>query len=284
MGLILAHSDKRRATESMIPGKTLRALLQHVDGMMPWAPGWLSGTAIMAGAAAAALLVHWLLVRLILGVPMPGRGRGFLETFVATTIGPSRLAVVVLALWAALPSTGFAAAVSLSIGQVLLAGFIVLVGWSAMRALDVASKLYLRRFRLDVDENLLARKHVTQVRVLKRAGDVLIALVTAAAALMTFASVRAYGLSLFASAGAASLVVGLAARPLLTNLIAGVQIAVTQPFDWRTRSSWKASGAGSRRSPAPMSSSGCGIGGAWSCRSPISWRSRSRTGRGRRPR
>ena len=150
----------------MIPGKTLRALLQHVDEMMPWAPGSLSGTAIMAGAAAAALLVHWLSVRLILGVPVPGRGRGFLETFVATTIGPSRLAVVVLALWAALPSTGFPAAVFLSIGQVLLAGFIVLIGWSAMRALDVASKLYLRRFRLDVDENLLARKHVTQVRVL----------------------------------------------------------------------------------------------------------------------
>ena len=58
----------------------------------------------------------------------------------------------------------------------------------------------------------------------------LIALVTAAAAMMTFAPVRAYGLSLFASAGAASLVVGLAARPLLTNLIAGVQIAVTQPI------------------------------------------------------
>ena len=53
----------------------------------------------MAGAAAAALLVHWLSVRLILGVPVPGRGRGFLETFVATTIGPSLLAVVVLALW-----------------------------------------------------------------------------------------------------------------------------------------------------------------------------------------
>jgi small-conductance mechanosensitive channel len=47
---------------------------------------------------------------------------------------------------------------------------------------------------------------------------------------MTFPSVQAYGLSLFASAGAASVVVGLAARPLLTNLIAGLQIAVTQPI------------------------------------------------------
>ena len=47
---------------------------------------------------------------------------------------------------------------------------------------------------------------------------------------MTFAPVRQYGVSLFASAGAASLIVGLAARPLLTNLIAGVQIAITQPI------------------------------------------------------
>jgi small-conductance mechanosensitive channel len=47
---------------------------------------------------------------------------------------------------------------------------------------------------------------------------------------MTFDSVRQYGVSLFASAGAAGIIVGLAARPLLSNLIAGVQIAVTQPI------------------------------------------------------
>jgi small-conductance mechanosensitive channel len=48
---------------------------------------------------------------------------------------------------------------------------------------------------------------------------------------MTFDPVRQYGVSLFASAGVAGLVVGLAARPLLTNLIAGIQIrATTQPI------------------------------------------------------
>ena len=205
-------------------------ILSHLDAFIPWGPGWLSGAATLAAAAAVALLAHWLSLRIVLRVPVPGRARGFLETFIATTTGPSRLALVVLALWAALPSTSFSPAVSGSIGQALLASFIVLLGWSAMRALDVAATLYLRRFRLDGDDNLLARKHVTQVRVLKRAGEVLIGLVTVAAALMTFASVRAYGVSLFASAGAASLVAGLAARPLLTNLIAGVQIAITQPI------------------------------------------------------
>src|SRR5438132_5830971 len=47
---------------------------------------------------------------------------------------------------------------------------------------------------------------------------------------MTFDSVRQYGVSLFASAGVAGIVAGLAARPMLSNLIAGVQIAMTQPI------------------------------------------------------
>ena len=47
---------------------------------------------------------------------------------------------------------------------------------------------------------------------------------------MTSAAVRQYGVSLLASAGAAGLVVGLAARPVLSNLLAGIQIAITQPI------------------------------------------------------
>ena len=84
--------------------------------------------------------------------------------------------------------------------------------------LKIAADLYLLRFRIDVDDNLLARKHVTQVRVLLRAADVLVVVVTLGAALMTFEPVRQYGVSLFASAGVAGIVAGLAARPLLSNL------------------------------------------------------------------
>jgi small-conductance mechanosensitive channel len=99
-----------------------------------------------------------------------------------------------------------------------------------MTALKIAGDLYLLRFRIDVDDNLLARKHVTQVRVLLRAADVLLVVVTFGAALMTFEPVRQYGVSLFASAGVAGIVAGVAARPLLSNLFAGVQLAMTQPI------------------------------------------------------
>ena len=68
------------------------------------------------------------------------------------------------------------------------------------------------------------------MRILQRVAKTLLAIVTAAAALMTFDSVRQYGVSLFASAGAAGLILGLAARPVLSNLLAGIQIAMTQPI------------------------------------------------------
>ncbi|MGC1868824.1 MAG: mechanosensitive ion channel domain-containing protein [Pseudolabrys sp.] len=93
-----------------------------------------------------------------------------------------------------------------------------------------AASLYLRRFSLDSDDNLLARKHNTQVRVLSRTLDVVLVLLTLGAALMTFPAVRQYGLSLFASAGIAGIIAGLAARPVLSNLMAGVQLAMTQPI------------------------------------------------------
>ncbi|HEV2956912.1 MAG TPA: mechanosensitive ion channel domain-containing protein [Xanthobacteraceae bacterium] len=68
------------------------------------------------------------------------------------------------------------------------------------------------------------------MRILERTAAALILVVTAACVLVTFESVREYGVSLFASAGIAGLIAGLAARPVLSNLFAGVQIAVTQPI------------------------------------------------------
>ena len=90
--------------------------------------------------------------------------------------------------------------------------------------------LYLRRFRLDAKDNLLARKHNTQVRILLRAIDVVIVILTVAAALMTFPAVRQFGVSLFASAGVAGLVVGLARAAVLAICSPDIQLAMTQPI------------------------------------------------------
>jgi small-conductance mechanosensitive channel len=75
-----------------------------------------------------------------------------------------------------------------------------------------------------------ARKVETQTRFLVRGLNVVIVLVGTGVALMTFDSVRQVGTSLLASAGIGGVILGFAARPVLSNLLAGMQIALTQPF------------------------------------------------------
>ena len=193
-----------------------------------WAPEWLVGLLLLLFAAAVALVVHALTERLL--EPVLGRAGPFAATLFARTRGITRLAFVILACRIALASAPFGGATREALARLLTLAFIALLGWAAVLALDIAADLYLRRRRLEADGALAARKHLTQVRILKRSATTLIVVITIAAGLMTFDAVRQYGVSLFASAGAAGLVVGLAARPLLTNLIAGVQIAITQPI------------------------------------------------------
>jgi small-conductance mechanosensitive channel len=146
------------------------------------------------------------------------------------TSGPTRVALCLAAVAFVTPAAPLGDELRNDLTHVFAVATIALIGWIFIRAVDLISAQYLLRYHEDITENLLARKHVTQVRVFKRVIDAVVVIIAVSTALMTFDSVRQYGVSLFASAGAAGLVVGLAARPLLSNLIAGIQIAITQPI------------------------------------------------------
>lgn len=191
-------------------------------------PDWLAAFALVAGAIVIALITNALIVHTIrstLGV----RHRK-IRALLTRSKGPLRLALIVLMLKFVISVAPIGDALAVVFDNILNVAFIALLGWTAIIAVQIGSQVYLRRFSLDAEDNLLARKHVTQVGILKRAADTLIVIITVATALMSFEQVRQYGVSLFASAGVAGLAIGLAARPLLSNLIAGVQIAVAQPI------------------------------------------------------
>ena len=199
-----------------------------LSSALSWAPDWAFGVALLAISAIVALIVHRVISKVFRRAF--GARHPLLRSIFERATGPLRLALVAFALAAVLPSTPFNPAVIDTLGRILLITFIALAGWMAHIAMETASGLYLARFQTESADSLLARKHVTQVRVLMRAGHTLIVLVTVSAVLMTFEPVRQYGVSLFASAGVAGLVIGLAARPVLSNLLAGIQIATTQPI------------------------------------------------------
>jgi small-conductance mechanosensitive channel len=207
--------------------EAIRTSLSELRDYVAWAPDGLVGTAMLALAALLALVIHSLLIRLLLRL-LRGR-RPYLHSFLLRTMALTRLALVVLALFVVLPAAPFTFEVESVIAKVLVVVAIGLFGWAGVTVVDMTADLYLKRFEYDAD-NLYARKHLTQARVLARATDTIIIVATVGAALMTFDAVRHYGVSLFASAGVAGLVAGLAARPLLSNLFAGIQIAVAQPI------------------------------------------------------
>lgn len=202
--------------------------MSEISQLMKLVPDWAAGVGIFVLAIATASLVYLTVAKVII-IATKGRATYLHSVFLRVRrIICLGLILVATNLAAQLPF--FSQRISDLAAKVLSVAVILLIGWSAAIAIDVASNVYLRQYKNDAADSLLARKHFTQIRVLRRTIDVLIGLVTIAAALMAFEPVRQFGVSLFASAGAAGLVVGLAARPVLSNLIAGIQLAITQPI------------------------------------------------------
>ena len=207
---------------------SLRTALTWIKDLLDWLPDPVVALLILAIAVLVALALHrW--ARKLVRSTLAARYPYIFSTFTQTR-GLSRLALLILAMIIAIPVAPLHPETAALLARLMGVAVIGLIGWAAIIALHIAADLYLRRFRLDVDDNLLARKHNTQVRVLSRTIDVLLAIITLSAALMTFPAVRQYGISLFASAGVAGIIAGLAARPVLSNLMAGVQLAMTQPI------------------------------------------------------
>jgi small-conductance mechanosensitive channel len=205
---------------------SIRSVVTNIKDWLDWLPNPVVAAIILGLAAVVALALHnwWTqLARRLLAHRYPNTFSIFSQTR-----GPTRLALLTLAMIIVIPVAPLQPDTASVLARLLTMAVIGMIGWTIIVIMHIAAELYLRRFRLDVDDNFLARKHNTQIRV--RTADVIMILVTVGAALMTVQSVRQYGISLFASAGVAGIIAGLAARPVLGNLMAGVQIAMTQPI------------------------------------------------------
>jgi small-conductance mechanosensitive channel len=104
------------------------------------------------------------------------------------------------------------------------------VAYLLFQLVDAVATMLLLQHRVDVADNLQARAVHTQVLVLKRVAVALIGIFTLASMLMVFESVRQFGASILASAGIAGIIIGFAAQRSIATLLAGFQIALTQPI------------------------------------------------------
>jgi small-conductance mechanosensitive channel len=143
---------------------------------------------------------------------------------------PFRITLIIAALLLALPYAGHGGVV-VEIGrQILVLALIAAVAWLLIGLSRVFEDVTLERFDIAVADNRRARKVRTQIVLFRRMTIAILVVVAIATAVMTIPSARSVGASFLVSAGVLSVVVGLAAQTTLGNLLAGLQIALTDPI------------------------------------------------------
>ena len=193
-----------------------------------WLPEWAVVILVVTAFLAAGWLVH-AVVFAILRRTVKNRDL-FWRGVVERARVKLRVLVLIIAAGIGVSVSPLDPGPSAQVRSVLLFGWILALGWLASGVLDMWTAVHLKKFNVAVEDNLVARKHLTQTRILQRVAKVVLIIVTLGLALMTIAGFRQWGVSLLASAGVVGIIAGLALQPVLTNLLAGIQIALTQPI------------------------------------------------------
>ncbi|APQ17485.1 mechanosensitive ion channel family protein [Maribacter hydrothermalis] len=102
--------------------------------------------------------------------------------------------------------------------------------WLLIAGLKIIKRKIINNYDVEAVDNYRARKIYTQFNILERIVIVIIIVLGLGIALMSFESIREVGVSIFASAGVAGIIVGLSAQKMIASILAGIQIAIAQPI------------------------------------------------------
>jgi small-conductance mechanosensitive channel len=188
---------------------------------------WSAG--IVAAAIGIALLVRVIALQALTRLTRR-KGTVLGQSLVKHGRGPSLWILPLVAVLAVLPGVSLPLSLKSTLEHVAGLGLVAALAWLAIVLIEVTRDVLSARYRIDVADNLVARRIQTQFQMLHRVGVVMVGVLALAAGLMTFPQIKHIGISVLASAGVVSLVVGMAMKDTLANLIAGVQIAFAQPF------------------------------------------------------
>jgi small-conductance mechanosensitive channel len=148
----------------------------------------------------------------------------------ALLLFPLGFLVFLSSVTAVVPGLRLSADVSRWLLHGLRAAMIATIAWVLIRGLAVVREWVLMQHDIHASDNLEARRMYTQIRVIERLLAVAICVVGMALILMSFERMRQVGVSLMASAGVIGIIVGFAAQRTIATVLAGLQIALTQPI------------------------------------------------------
>lgn len=189
---------------------------------------WIVGVGVLALALAAAYGLHraayFVLARIARRAP-----EAVFKSLVRRSQAPVGGLVLLLVFVLFLPGVPLAPRAEEIIHRVAALALTGMIGWLVISCMRVVSDVVASRFDVHNLDNLRARQVWTQTQLMERFAIGVVVVLTVCIMLMSIPGVRQVGISLFASAGVAGLVIGMAAQQVLKNVLAGVQLALTDP-------------------------------------------------------
>lgn len=183
---------------------------------------------ILLSVSIIAILVSFLIFKIVSAVVRRFSGSSY--TIIRKHLSlPFRMLLTVVCLNVAQTFTYFKTVDNQVVHKILYLALVFTIAYALMKITEFIRDVLYERFDITVANNLNERKIRTQIDFIQKAGSVFIIFIGIAIALMSFERVRQLGTSLIASAGIVSVIIGFAAQKSLANLLAGLQIAFTQP-------------------------------------------------------
>jgi small-conductance mechanosensitive channel len=192
-------------------------------------PGWLRALIVLAAGLVVGLVAHAILFAVLRRVS--GRTPTSVDDALVRHLrGPGRLVMMLVTLKIVVPLMALGASVQPVVAQFTSILLIVAVTWLVVALTRAGREVLAERFDVTAADNLEARKVHTQYDVLGKIVIAVAVVLGLASVLMTFEQVRQLGAGILASAGIVGIIVGFAAQRSLATLLAGIQIALTQPI------------------------------------------------------
>ncbi len=202
-----------------------QSLSQLAQGANTEAPVWIIALAIVAGSLLLYFVVSGIIVRIGKKSPESTLARAWRKFK-----NPALVVVLLFDFIVLKELFTLGEEASASIRHFITVSIIFCVTWLLIKAIHLTREVILRQYDMGEKDNLKARKVYTQFRVMERIVIFTVILIAIAIALMTFDGIKRIGISLFASAGVAGIIIGFASQKLLGSILAGFQIALTQPI------------------------------------------------------
>jgi small-conductance mechanosensitive channel len=196
----------------------LRTLIENLAG---------SGQTIVSLAVALLSMVMVILLFALFKKLMDRRDNLVMSIFFSTERGPISAIAALIVLNIMIPFDQYP---SIELRRYLTIGIIIAATWFFLRLVAVVRAVVYERFPIDKEDNLHERKVRTQFQYMQITLSAFIMVIGLAFVLFQFERLRVLGSGLLVSTGVAAIVLAFAAHQTLGNLLAGFQIAFTQPF------------------------------------------------------